>query len=408
MDVKVSVIMPVYNEEVYLEKCLDSVVKQTLYPIELVCIDDGSTDGSICIIQDYITRYPWIRLIRQKNQGAGEARNRGIRQAKGQFLCFLDADDYYLSENALETLYETAYYEKVPVCAGLRQVDHGTETLERDPVLRQCLDGRQRKRMLYREFQYDFDYQCYLYNKDFLSDHNLLFPNLRRFQDPPFFVQAMFYAEEFVITDVEFYCYRAGHKKIKYSGQKADDLMNGMFFDLQFAYEHDLEKLFQITVDRMNDAYFDIWYDALKNNHEEAQKKFVYGQTLADKYHLVLEAGAFYYLSMNKGCDIPLFAKIREKIRKNGNIIIYGAGDIGRKCYLYLKYTGYAGVVLWVDQYRNGEEYYGQVLSDIEKIADSSYDQILITLKTKNASEQVKRNLIQISVEENLISEWVQ
>lgn len=403
---KVSVIIPVYNEGMYLKKCLDSVVKQTLSPIEIICIDDGSTDESLNIMKEYSARYPWIRLIRQCNQGAGAARNRGILAAEGLFLCFLDADDYYLAENALEVLFQTAVQEEVLICGGLRQVDHGTGKFEKDMVLRQYLGNKEKICLLYQQFQYDFDYQCYLYQKQFLTENNLLFPNLRRFQDPPFFIQAMFQAKEFVIADVEFYCYRAGHKNIHYTGQKADDLMEGMFFDLKFAYEHHLDKLLQITAGRINDAYFDVWYDALERGNTQARKKCTDGQKMAESYQAVLEPLAFYKLKSEKNIEIPILQKIKKKISKGSRVILYGAGDIGRKCYLFFRHTGFAELVLWVDKYRSGETYYDQVLYDMQKISDVSYDLIIITLKSKSVSKKVKQSLADMGVLEDKICEW--
>ena len=78
---KVSVIIPVYNVEPYLKQCMDSVVGQTLKDIEIICVDDGSTDGSLDILKEYATEDSRIQIIEQKNAGAGAARNNGMRQA---------------------------------------------------------------------------------------------------------------------------------------------------------------------------------------------------------------------------------------------------------------------------------------------------------------------------------------
>ena len=92
---KVSVIIPVYNAEQYLRQCLDSVVGQTLKDIEIICVDDGSQDNSVAILKEYAARDSRLRLIREKNRGAGAARNQGLREATGEYLSFLDADDFF-------------------------------------------------------------------------------------------------------------------------------------------------------------------------------------------------------------------------------------------------------------------------------------------------------------------------
>lgn len=104
---KVSIIIPVYNEEQYLRKCMDSVVNQTLKDIEIICVDDGSTDKSLEILQEYKSNDPRIRVIVQKNSGAYVARNQGLNIAKGEYIGFIDTDDY-IDLNTYEKAYETA------------------------------------------------------------------------------------------------------------------------------------------------------------------------------------------------------------------------------------------------------------------------------------------------------------
>lgn len=98
---KFSVIIPVYNVEAYLEKCLDSVVKQTFMDYEVIVVDDESTDNSGKIAEEYAKKDARIRVIHQKNKRQGGARNTGVENAKGEYLIFVDSDDY-VSEHLLE------------------------------------------------------------------------------------------------------------------------------------------------------------------------------------------------------------------------------------------------------------------------------------------------------------------
>lgn len=102
----VSVIIPIYNTEPYLEECLESVCNQTLKTIEIICVDDGSTDRSLNILKKYAEADSRISVISQVNQGPSQARNVGIHKAKGKYIYFLDSDDY-LAPEALETLINT-------------------------------------------------------------------------------------------------------------------------------------------------------------------------------------------------------------------------------------------------------------------------------------------------------------
>ena len=95
---KVSVIIPVYNVEDYLRQCLDSVINQTLKDIEIICVDDGSTDKSLEILHEYEKKDSRITVLTQKNQYAGVARNVGMSVATGKYFVFLDSDDFFEPE----------------------------------------------------------------------------------------------------------------------------------------------------------------------------------------------------------------------------------------------------------------------------------------------------------------------
>lgn len=101
----VSIIVPVYNVEKYLAKCIESILSQTYRDIEVLLIDDGSTDGSADICKEYSRQDDRIRYIRQENGGLGNARNRGIQEASGKYILFIDSDDY-IAENMVEQLYQ--------------------------------------------------------------------------------------------------------------------------------------------------------------------------------------------------------------------------------------------------------------------------------------------------------------
>ena len=92
---EISVIIPVYNQELYLAQCLDSVLSQTFRDMEVLCIDDGSTDQTPEILREYCLKDKRLKILNQANKGAGAARNYGLREAKGKYLSFLDSDDFF-------------------------------------------------------------------------------------------------------------------------------------------------------------------------------------------------------------------------------------------------------------------------------------------------------------------------
>ena len=114
---KVSIIVPVYNVEKYLKRCLDSLVNQTLKDIEIICVNDGSTDGSLAILNEYVRNDDRIVVINQENSGQSVARNRGIDVAKGEYLGFVDSDDW-VSEDYFERLHNSAIQNNAEIAVG--------------------------------------------------------------------------------------------------------------------------------------------------------------------------------------------------------------------------------------------------------------------------------------------------
>lgn len=115
--IKVSIIVPIYNVEKYLKRCLDSLVNQTLNDIEIICINDGSTDGSLEILNEYGRRDDRIVIINQENSGLSATRNKGIDIAKGQFIGFVDSDDW-VSKDYFEKLYNSAIQNEAEIAVG--------------------------------------------------------------------------------------------------------------------------------------------------------------------------------------------------------------------------------------------------------------------------------------------------
>lgn len=100
--------MPVYNDAELLDKSINSFLNQSLSDIELICVNDGSDDNSLEILEKFDDKYDSVKVLSQSNQGSGKARNYGIREAQGEYIGFLDADDYFIDSDALEKLYEVA------------------------------------------------------------------------------------------------------------------------------------------------------------------------------------------------------------------------------------------------------------------------------------------------------------
>ena len=255
MSVKISVIIPVYNMEKYLRGCLQSVISQSLENIEIICINDGSTDESLNILQEYKDKDDRIIIVDQNNTGVGKARNNGISLAKGEFIAFMDPDDYYPSNDVLQILYNKANEQNVLVCGGSFCEDHNGVIKSNYPPHLAKYIFKEEKLIEYKDFQFEYGYIRFIYHTKMLIDNDIYFPEYSRFQDPPFYVKAMIHAKVFYAVPIFAYCYRWGHKKINWNKKRTNDMVKGLIDNLQMSKESCFAILHATTVKRFNVDY---------------------------------------------------------------------------------------------------------------------------------------------------------
>jgi len=254
--VAVSIIIPVYNAQAHIAACIDSARAQTLQPIEILCVDDGSTDQSMTLLTSLATQDNRIRVFRQPNRGAGSARNLAMSEAKGEFLSFLDADDRYASDTCLQELYSAAKRLDVSICGGFRQLLHPDGSITLHSLFRRELKRKPQGIVIpYADFQYDYHYQNFLFRRDLLEQHQISFPPYRRFQDPPFFVRAMIAAGRFAAVPIEVYLYRLSERPLDWNAEKVAGLLQGLTDDLILSREANLPKLHARTVQRLEEEF---------------------------------------------------------------------------------------------------------------------------------------------------------
>ena len=112
--INISVVIPIFNTAPYLKECLDSVLNQTFTDFEVICVNDGSNDSSLEILKKYQQKDNRIKIINQENKGAGAARNVGIDHSRGEYILFLDSDDY-LDKDTLNDCYEIAHSKSLDI-----------------------------------------------------------------------------------------------------------------------------------------------------------------------------------------------------------------------------------------------------------------------------------------------------
>ena len=216
-DIKVSVIIPVYNSVPYLRQMLDSVTGQTLQEIEIICVDDGSTDDSLSVLQEYASRDSRIQVLQQKNQYAGVARNHGLQKAMGKYVVFWDADDFFETE-ALEKLYHQAEKDEAElVVCGANRYDTKSDEIvltnvylvkerlpEQRPFSRQDIG----KYIFYFATNVPWNK---MYLRSFIAEHELQFEARKKANDTYFVLMAFYYASKITVVEENLINYRISY-----------------------------------------------------------------------------------------------------------------------------------------------------------------------------------------------------
>ena len=255
--IMISIVMPIYNCEKYLEQCIRSALKQTLKELELICVDDGSTDNSVQIIKRFQEQDTRIALFQQKNQGAGAARNLGIQKARGKYIAFLDADDFYLDSNALEKMVLACEKNHLGACAGFRR-EYQDNLLKDFYLYRDYFESGKNKEgvvLRYQDYQEEYYYQNYIFSLEILKKNGIIFPLYRRYQDAPFFLNAMVAIKEYLVLPLEFYAYRFPEEALTRKETYIEDTLKGIRDNIQIAQENQFYELEKKLVGRVGFEY---------------------------------------------------------------------------------------------------------------------------------------------------------
>lgn len=203
---KVSVIVPVYNTEKYIRRCINSILKQTYNNIEIIIVNDGSTDKSQDIINELKEQHSNIKTMIQKNSRQGTARNNGISMSTGDYIVFVDSDDYLL-EDSIETLMNTIEDKNIAVGNMLQESSEGiTQVKYIDDILKKA----KRLKLTNLKNLYDSAFlssSCHkLINKNFIIKNEIKFPEKMVWEDGPFNLNIWLESDEIKYTVKNVYC----------------------------------------------------------------------------------------------------------------------------------------------------------------------------------------------------------
>lgn len=217
---KVSVIVPIYNVEKYLDRCLRSLINQTLTDIEIILVDDGSPDNCPKICDDYAQKDIRIKVIHKKNAGLGFARNSGIEIATGEYVAFVDSDDY-VNEAMYKTLFERAKLsdEDAVFCGFRTEIANGIFRDSKEVLSDQQWEGKDVKTFMYdmiasgknirQERLYQMSVWHAIYKKDIITKNKIVFPSERDVvsEDIPFQIDFLKNVNRVLYLNKHFYYY---------------------------------------------------------------------------------------------------------------------------------------------------------------------------------------------------------
>ncbi len=385
--IKVSVIIPVFNGSEYISECIRGVQRQTLHEIEILCVDDGSLDNSLHLLQQMQKSDNRVRVFEQKNRGAGSARNYALKNATGEFVCFLDVDDSFLSDNALEELYRNAVGRKAKVCGGQMYID-SDRGLTQVSVYGNLWDGTKNWAMLaYREYQQDFYFTSYLYSRQMLQENNISFPAYRQYEDPPFCVRALSAAGWICVTNIRFYYYKAGYKERIYDRQMACDQIRGMTDNLRFSRQNGLKRLHRITFYRLVNSCRRELKELCRQKSAELMivvdeaEHSVCWDWLEEKCRVRERSlRAFCDESGNEGSG-EVWPLGYDGMKQGERVVLYGAGEVGRSYCRQIRNDGKVSLCAWVDgNARQVREIEGVEIVPPERLGSLSFDYVIIAV----------------------------
>lgn len=400
--IKVSVIMPVYNAETFIEESLNSVLNQTLKQLEVICIDDGSTDNSVHILKKYKQNDSRIRILSQENQGSGPARNRGLREAKGKYVAFLDADDFWYADFVLERIVASAEENESTVTGAFwgnyKDGNYKRSKLHKGYFQSDIFGG-------WIDFDKEQDcigYWSYLFQREFLLKNEIMFPAYYRFQDPPFLTKALVKAEKYYVVPVDWYCYRTSYGNTLSTHQKTTDFVRGVIDIMEIAQKHHLEKLFSEMIRQLNEFSQCIINSILKGNTEMLGLLGQIQKYTAGREHEV-EPIRFLQNAAKDKCKI-IVNNFLSQLESIDMLVIYGAGKYGHFLLEWLEKLNIDLEIVFAEtKCVEGTMVDGKKCIQIDRLAGISGNILVIVAVTPDSQLQLEENLKQLGIENYLL-----
>lgn len=378
-----SVIVPIYNVESYLEKCIESILNQTYRNLEIILVDDGSTDGSGAICDEYRKKDARIKVIHKQNEGLVKTRKCGLFQAKGDYIGWVDADDWIELDMYEQLMNKVQEYDCDIVISG-RVEEYKDES---KCLTNKCPSGyysrEEMEQFVFPHMLYNRKGECFdifptvwdkVFRREVLEKVLPKIPeDIRVGEDVACAYPAILEANSIYILDKCLYHY------IKYRTTSLLHLKDSECFTRIYSMQ-----------DYLSDVFSKIEFP---NNMMEQLSGYLWGQIEGS-------VGKEFQVRnpYRRSFSYPLPYKV---ISRNARIILYGAGRMGKDYWHQLQYSKYCNVVAWTD--KNWKAY---GIDSTECIRKDDYDYIVIAVVKEAVAEEIKADLINQGVSEEKIL-WI-
>lgn len=377
-----TVIVPIYNAKDYLERCIESIRKQTYENLEIILVNDGSTDGSKEICDKYEKSDRRIQVIHQENKGLSETRYAGIEKAEGAYVTFVDADDW-IDKNMYKILMrelENSSAEMV-TCGICRywdedKIDYDFPFLEEKTYTKEQIEKSIIPVMLWDECKggqgLDPSLCCKIYKKELIKKYLKQVNGLGIYlgEDTAVMYPMMLEINRLVILHSCYYYHRQ-----RKEGEVAPYISEELYF----------EKLF-------------ILFTYLKQVFEKSEYSSVLLKQLEYFYMKFIQLRRGYYVQV---LETRRYLFPYEEIQADSKVILYGAGEVGYTYKAQNDKYHFCDIVLWVD--KKGEVISQGIVSPPKKILEYEYDYIIIAVYMPELAEKIRGELIQMGVKREKI-----
>ena len=378
--IQVSIIIPVHERYLFLKECIQSVVDQTIENKEIICILDGECEASRLIIEEVANGE--VTIITKKKEGAWAARNLGLELAQGEYVCFMDSDDYYPSTGSIEKLYVAAKKNNALICGGnINNVYENKVVSSRGDVFLEngFVHNEDRPQM--------YGHTRYLYKRDFLLDNCLKNERLRRFEDPPFVLRTFVKAKQYyTIKDVIYNC-RSYERDDFYDYETLVDILKGINICAET-----LKKV------PYNINYKQYIYGAIESIYSQVicyldlDNEIIHHLVERVKRDLTeLSFGEVIFLDVSQAKEVVKSKKeLLEKIRQSSRLSIYGAGNVAKKVISSEIIDQSKIKKCYVSKITKGQDSINEIkISCINDIDKFSNDLVIVAADGNNAEEMM-------------------